>query len=51
MRWNNWALLGSGLWLIVSPWLLGYWSYNLVTWNSILLGTVVVVMTLWNVTQ
>ncbi len=51
MKWNNWVMLGAGAWLIASPWILGYASYNLVAWNSIVVGTVAVVMALWNMAQ
>ncbi|HDY73047.1 MAG TPA: hypothetical protein ENH86_00535 [Candidatus Jorgensenbacteria bacterium] len=48
MRWNYWVLIGLGLWSILSPWILGFSSLNLVTWNSITVGSLVVVFVLWN---
>jgi len=51
MKWNSWALITVGAWLITAPWILGYASYNLVTWNSIAAGSMVIVLTLWNMAQ
>ena len=48
-KWYVWGFFGAAAWLIVSPWVLGYASYNLVAWNSIITGTVVILLTLWSV--
>jgi len=44
MRWNNWVLIGLGVWSILSPWILGFSKLNLVVWNSIFIGALVVVL-------
>lgn len=48
MRWNHWTLVGLGGWLLISPWVLGYSAWNLVLWNSVLVGVFVVVFALAN---
>ena len=48
IRWNNWVLIGLGIWSILSPWLLGFSKLNLVVWNSIFIGALVIVFVLWN---
>ena len=49
MKWNHIVLVILGVWLIVSPWVLAYSALNLPSWNNILMGTLVIVFTLWNV--
>lgn len=50
MKWNDWIILGLGVWSMLSPWLLGFSDLNLVTWNSIFIGALLVVFILWNLT-
>jgi len=49
MKWNHWAVIILGVWLILSPWILGYSELNLVTWNSIVIGALIIVFTFWNI--
>ena len=51
MRWNHWALLGLGAWLIVSPWVLGFSDLNLVVWNVVAAGCLTVMLVLWNLSS
>lgn len=37
-RWQEWASFALGLWLAVSPWLLGYSGDNVATANAAILG-------------
>lgn len=37
-RWQDWLALALGLWLLVSPWLLGYSALQAATWNAVILG-------------
>lgn len=48
MRWNEWALVVLGLWAILSPWILGFSGLNLILWNSILIGALIIVFAFWN---
>ena len=48
MKWNNWVLIGLGIWSVLSPWILGFSGLNLVVWNSIMVGSLVVVFAFWN---
>ncbi len=50
MRWHHGALVGLGLWLAVSPWVLGFSALNLALWNSIAVGVVVVLLAWWSAT-
>lgn len=51
MKWNNVVLIVLGVWLIISPWLLGYSALNLPSWNSILMGVLVIIFSLWTVSS
>ncbi|MEK9194281.1 MAG: SPW repeat protein [Patescibacteria group bacterium] len=48
MKWNYWVLLGLALWLIISPWLLGFSGLNLVLWNNLMVGGLIIIFTLWH---
>lgn len=45
-RWQDWANLVLGLWLILSPWLLGYSATSAALWNALIVGVVVGLMAL-----
>ncbi|MCL4399794.1 SPW repeat protein [Patescibacteria group bacterium] len=49
MRWNFVILIVIGVWLIISPWVLGYSALNLPSWNNLLMGALVVIFSLWNI--
>ncbi len=49
MKWNQVVLIVLGAWLIISPWILGFSDLNLPSWNNALIGTLVIVFTLWNI--
>jgi hypothetical protein len=40
-RWEEWCQLLFGLWLIVSPWLLGFSHFSTLTTANVVLGAVV----------
>lgn len=37
-RWQDWVALVLGLWLLASPWLLGYSALQAASWNAVILG-------------
>jgi hypothetical protein len=37
-KWQDWASFVLGLWLALSPWLVGYVDHELATWHAVLLG-------------
>ena len=45
----NWVKLLLGLWIFVSPWVLGFAGYPLALWNNILSGAFIVVLMLWTI--
>jgi len=49
MKWNHWALTVIGVWLIVSPWVLGFYELNLAVWSAIVSGFAVALLGFWSV--
>jgi hypothetical protein len=50
MFWNHWVIVGCAAWLVVSPWALGFSAIDLALWNNVLVGCVVALFALWNLT-
>lgn len=47
MHWRNWLNAVIGLWFIVSPWALRVSDQAYVTWSSVIVGIVLVVVSVW----
>lgn len=43
----NWTQLILGLWIILSPWLLGFSSITVMKWNNLFAGTVIFLVNVW----
>jgi SPW repeat len=50
-NWQDVICLVLGLWLIVSPWALGFTTIQAAMWNAMVLGVVIVVMTLMELVE
>jgi len=48
MSFSKWLIIILGTWLIVSPWLLGFSALNLVLWNNVIVGVLIILATLWH---
>lgn len=44
--WEEWVNTVLGLWLIISPWVLGFTAQMAAMWNSIIVGLVVLALSL-----
>lgn len=51
LQWEDWAGIAIGLWMLVSPWVLGYADHDAATMNALLLGTALAVVELLNLDQ
>ena len=40
-KWQDWANLVLGLWLVLSPWILGFSGTSSAPWNAVILGLLV----------
>lgn len=48
-EWEEWANMVIGLWLIVSPWLLGFMGNVNAMWTHVILGVLVAAIAAWAV--
>jgi len=45
--WEEWADIVLGLWLVASPWVLGFADVSRATWNVVLSGLVIMLTAAW----
>ena len=45
--WEEWANVVFGLWLVISPWVLGFSHIQAAAVNAVVVGLVVAVLALW----
>lgn len=46
-QWEEWTNAVIGIWLVVSPWVLGFSNDAVTTWNSAIIGLVVLCVAGW----
>lgn len=46
-EWEEWVSALLGLWLIVSPWILGFSPVAAATWNAVVAGVVIGGLAVW----
>jgi hypothetical protein len=46
--WEEWAVGALGLWLVVSPWVLGYAAQRSMTVSSVAVGGIVAALAAWS---
>ncbi len=46
-RWQDWASLVAGVWLLISPWVLGFASEATMRWTAIGVGLAVALVAVW----
>jgi len=49
MKYLNWIQLVLGLWIFVSPWVLGFSSISTALWSNVIVGALVVIFALWEI--
>jgi hypothetical protein len=49
MKYLNWIQLVLGLWIFVSPWLLGFSDISTALWSNVIVGALVAIFGLWEV--
>jgi hypothetical protein len=47
--WQGWVGVTLGIWLLLSPWLLAFSSFEFPTWNMVGVGMVVAVVDGWTI--
>lgn len=51
MKWNHWIIISLAVWLLLSPWILGYSQLNLIVWNNIAVAALTIVFIFWNLSD
>jgi hypothetical protein len=46
-KWEEWVNIAVGVWLIISPWLLGYAATVAATQNHVVIGALVIILAGW----
>ena len=49
MKNSLWVGFIAGVWLIISPWILGYSGISLAKWNAVLVGLILVIVFAWEI--
>jgi len=39
-------ILILGIWLVISPWVLGFFQYDIAAWNAIAVGVILIIFSL-----
>jgi hypothetical protein len=47
ISWERWVYPAIGMWLIASPWILGFEDNPALTWNAVVTGALVVGLSGW----
>ncbi len=47
-KWEEWINTAIGVWLIVSPWVLGFSALQTATWNHVIVGLLAAGLALWS---
>ena len=45
--WEEWLMVAAGVWLIISPWVLGFSAETRAMWDMVIVGIVVALLALW----
>jgi hypothetical protein len=46
--WEEWVSVVLGVWLVVSPWILGFAASATALWNQIVVGVIVAALAFWS---
>jgi len=46
-EWQEWTSVALGIWLIVSPWFVGFTANVVAQWTHIVVGVLVIAVTAW----
>jgi hypothetical protein len=46
--WEEWVNIIAGIWLFISPWVLGYAGLPAALWNALIVGALVFILAAWD---
>lgn len=44
---RNYTQLVLGIWILLSPWLLGFSSISIMTWGNLIAGIILILTSVW----
>jgi len=44
---QNYIQLVIGIWILISPWLLGFSSISIMTWSNLIAGMILILINIW----
>lgn len=47
MKLFGWIELALGIWVLASPWILGYWRVTSALWSQVVAGVLLVIVAIW----
>ena len=47
MAWQEWVNVALGVWLVISPWIVGFNDLTTATWNAVIVGGVIALLAAW----
>jgi hypothetical protein len=50
-EWEEWLSAAVGVWLVISPWLLGFATVAAAMWSAIVLGALVAIVSCWKAVE
>ncbi|MDI6820696.1 MAG: SPW repeat protein [Patescibacteria group bacterium] len=48
MKRQHWIIVVLSIWLLVSPWILGFSALNLVVWNNVAISFLIIILIFWD---
>lgn len=48
-EWEEWLSLIAGIWVVVSPWVLGFTAITIATWTHVVLGLLIAAAAAWEI--
>jgi tetrahydromethanopterin S-methyltransferase subunit E len=49
--WKEWTNMALGIWLFISPWVLGFHASEALRWNSVVAGLLIAALAAWVLVQ
>jgi hypothetical protein len=46
--WASWVNVVLGIWVLISPWVLGYAAYRTAMIDNVVMGIIVIILSLWS---
>ena len=46
---GSWTQLFLGVWILISPWLLGFNSITVMMWSNLIVGVAIILVNIWTI--